>query len=103
MKIFISQVMRDKTEQEIIEERAYAIEQARRVYDGHQLEIIDSYFEGYKPDGKRKALKYLAKSIELLADADAVVFAPGWENGRGCKIEQECAKAYEIPRLYLTY
>jgi hypothetical protein len=103
MKIFISQLMRDKTEQEIIEERAYAIEHARRIYDGQQLEIIASYFEDYDPKctGERKALKYLAKSIELLADADAVVFAPGWESGRGCKIEQFCAMEYGIPRIYL--
>ena len=103
MKIFISQVMQDKTKEEIELDRAYAIEQARRVYADHKLEIIDSYFTDYIPEGKRKALKYLAKSIELLADADAIVFAPGWEFARGCKIEQECAKAYDIPRLYLTY
>ena len=103
MKIFISQVMRNKTEQEILVERAYAIEQARRVYDGHKLEILDTYFPEFEDKGKREPLKYLAKAIEMMADADAVVFAPGWEDGRGCKIEQECAKAYDIPRLYLTY
>ena len=103
MKIFISQLMKDKTPEEILVNRAYAIEHARRIYDGQPLEIIDSYFEDYDPkcEGERRALKYLAKSIELLADADAVVFAPGWESGRGCKIEQLCAIEYGIHRIYL--
>ena len=102
MKVFISQAMNGKTEEEIYYERALAIEQARRYYADQKLEIIDSYFTDYKPEGHNKALKYLAKSIELLADADAVVFAYGWREARGCKIEQECAKAYNIPRLYLA-
>ena len=36
----------------------------------------------------------LASSINKLADADLVVFASGWENARGCKIEFEVAKQY---------
>jgi len=101
MKVFISQLMRDKREDEIIRTRAAAIEYARRVYPDKDLDIIDSYFTDYTPSGERAAMKYLAKSIELLADADVIVFAPGWKDGRGCRIEQLCAQAYDIPRIYL--
>ena len=31
-----------------------------------------------------------------MAEADAVLLLPNWEKGRGCKIEYECAKAYEL-------
>ena len=41
-------------------------------------------------------MKYLAKSLELLADADVAYFARGWEQARGCRIENQCAIEYGI-------
>ena len=29
-----------------------------------------------------------------MSEADAVVFMPGWENARGCRIEHEIALEY---------
>ena len=101
MKIFISQPMRGKTEDEIVLAKANAIEQVRRWRDDEPIEIIESYFEDYKPEGKRAPLKFLAKSLEKMAEADLVVFISGWREARGCRIEYECARAYDIPRLYL--
>ena len=46
------------------------------------------------------SLKYLAKSIELLADADLLLCIGDWKNARGCKIEHECAKQYGIQIQY---
>ena len=45
--------------------------------------------------------EFLAKSIALLATADIVYFDEGWERARGCRIEHECAVAYEIDRIEL--
>ena len=45
-------------------------------------------------------MKYLAKSIELLADADIVYFANGWQEARGCKIEHDCVIAYGTAYIY---
>ena len=42
-------------------------------------------------------LDYLARSIEFLAKADVAIFAPGWKNARGCRIEHQCAEDYGIP------
>lgn len=44
---------------------------------------------------------FLAKSIELLDKADAVVFMPGWQQARGCRIEETCAKEYGKFLMYL--
>lgn len=93
-KVFISQPMKDKTEQEILEERANVFQLAKESFP--DAELIDSYFEDYKPSTGNIALKYLAKSLELLADADVAYFAKGWEEARGCRIENECAIEYEI-------
>lgn len=102
MKIFISQPMNGKSEAEITYERANAIEEVRRLNDEEPIEVIASYFENYKPEGKRKALKFLSKSLEMLADADMIVMVPGWREARGCRIEYECARAYGIPRMHLA-
>ena len=34
---------------------------------------------------------------ELLAGADIAYFAKGWQDARGCKIENTCAIEYGIP------
>lgn len=94
-KLFISQPMNGKTEEEILAVREKAIESAKRNL-GEDVEVIDSYFEDYNPENGCVPLKYLSKSLELLADADVAYFAKGWENARGCKIENACAIAYGI-------
>lgn len=94
MKVFISQPMNGKSEQEILEERADIISRIKEY--NPDAEILDSYFDDYKPSTGNVALKYLSKSIEILADADEAWFGRGWENARGCKIEHDCAIAYGI-------
>ena len=42
---------------------------------------------------------FLGKSLELLAQADVVYFAPGWADARGCRIEHLCAVEYGIDRI----
>lgn len=91
-KIFISQPMKDKTNEEIISEREYIIELCKKEYE--DIEIIDSFFENAPHDAR--PLWFLAKSLELLSTADIAFFADGWKNYRGCKIEHECAKEYGI-------
>lgn len=46
-----------------------------------------------------KPLWFLGKSLELLAQADVVYFAPGWADARGCRIEHLCAVEYGIDRI----
>lgn len=96
MKIFISQPMKDKTEEEIFKERVSIIRTLEDKYD--DFEIIDSYFD---KDCDYSPLECLGKSIILLDRADLAVFPKGYEKARGCNIEHSCAKSYGIPILYL--
>ena len=99
IKVFISQPMRDKTKYEILKEREVAIETIKKKY-GKDVEIIESYAPlfclEYNPDKGCIPLKYLSKSIELLADAHIAYFCKGWDEYRGCRIEYLCAKSYDI-------
>lgn len=93
VRLFISQPMRGKTDEEIIVTREKAIESARKHFN-EPVEVIDSFFQNAPVDSK--PLWYLAKSLELLATADVAYFAKGWEQYRGCRIENTCAIEYGI-------
>ena len=94
-KLFISQPMRGKTDEEILAERADAVQAARDAL-GEEVEVIDSFFG---TSDMSHALEYLGESLKLLSKADIAYFAPGWRDARGCKIEHACADAYGIPHI----
>ena len=90
-KLFISQPMRDKTNEQIEEERDRAIREATKLI-GEPVAIIDSFIKNAPHDAS--PLWYLSKSLELMSQCDVVYFVSGWKNYRGCKIENTCAHEY---------
>lgn len=97
MKAFISQPMNGMSDDEIIivRDSIYRLIQKRH---GENCEIIESWkphMPSYNP------VTALALSIEKLADADVVYFAPDWDEARGCVIEHAIAELYGIPRVEL--
>lgn len=95
-KLFISQPMKGKSDEEILTERKTAVNVAQDML-GEEVEIIDSFFQSAPVDAK--PLWFLGKSLELLSTADIAYFTPGWKEARGCKIEHECAVQYGIERI----
>ncbi len=88
MKVFISMPMNGKTDEQIKKEFAEISEKIKAEYG--QVKILNSIFE-YKEDNP---IKYLAKSIALLAKADIVYFTHDWQQARGCSVERHVAEAY---------
>ena len=95
-KLFISQPMKGKTDEEILAVREKAIKAAEKLI-GEPVEVIDSFFRSAPVDAK--PLWFLGKSLEVLSTADVAYFAPGWNDFRGCKIEHTCAVEYNIDRI----
>lgn len=93
MKVFISQPMRGKSNEEILSERKQMIEKVNEIAT-EKPEVIDSFFENAPAEAN--PLWFLGKSLELLSTADVAVFAKGWEEARGCRIEHECCVQYGI-------
>lgn len=105
VRLFISQPMRGKTDEEIESEREDLIAIAKAVYAGRgEVEVIDSFFKGGLDvsAGAKAPLYYLSKSLELLATADVAIFAKDWREARGCRIEHECADGYGVARIELS-
>lgn len=88
MKIMISQPMNGKTEEQIRNERKSLVKELEK--EGY--EVLDNIFEDFDDDVS--PIYYLAKSIEILDQADIVVFMEGWGKARGCVIEHEIALKY---------
>ncbi|NLJ95642.1 MAG: DUF4406 domain-containing protein [Clostridiales bacterium] len=95
-RLFISQPMNGKSDDEILQERQKAIDTAKEIL-GEDVEAIETFYTDFGPDAK--PLEYLGRSIMDLAKADIVYFAPGWRDARGCKIEHMCAVEYGIDRI----
>ena len=97
MKIFISQPIAGKTDDEIKGNRKTAEGYLKRKYWDHTVEFLDSFFEDYNGN----AVQFLGKSLMVLAEADLVVFLPGWKDNRGCRIEHMVALEYDYQIAYL--
>lgn len=98
MKVFISQPMCDKTDEDITAERQKAIDDLTKNYPEENIEVIDSYFKDAPHEAK--PLYYLGKSFELLSEADLAYFCKDWYKYRGCKLEHKACADYGIPTTY---
>jgi hypothetical protein len=104
IKIMISQPMNGLTDEQILETKNRFLEFAKN----ENMEVVHTYFKDewfakieLKSIGVNQVpIYYLAKSLEKMALCNAVIFAKGWENARGCQIEHEVALQYGLDILY---
>ena len=96
MKLFISQPMQSRTNEEIEAERAEVI--SRFEAEGIKVELVDPFFKN--AHAQAAPLWYLGESIKLLGEADVVYFCKNWQIYNGCIIEHECAVRYGKTVLY---
>lgn len=82
-KLFISQPMNGKTDEEILKEREAGIARAKEIL-GEDVEVIDTFYTDFTPDAK--PLEYLARSIKDLASANIAFFASGLEEKRDVRL-----------------
>ena len=69
-RLFVSQPMRGKTQEEIIEARDKAVKKLSLILD-EEFEVVDSYFTEDEPkDVKSSGVYWLGKSLELLSKCD---------------------------------
>lgn len=105
-KIIVSVPMKGRTEEEI-KASIQKMKKIAEIYEGEELELIDSYIEDNPPKDSKEAIWYLGESLKKLAQAD--VFAGICESydWNSCQIERETAerygiKAYTIPAIYVV-
>lgn len=95
MKVMISQPMNGRNKEEIKKEREEIIQKFKNMH----IDVIDTLFTEEPPENCNSALYYLGKSISVMKDIDAIYMCDNWFNARGCKIENQVAREYEIKIL----
>ena len=109
-RVMISQPMKNKSKEEIIKVR----EDAVNLLEDLNYKVIDTYFENkfhnkYEDNNSEERnvwcvvnipIFFLAKSLEKMAECDAVYFCKGWKEARGCICEHKVAEMYNLEILY---
>lgn len=96
-KLFISVPMKGRTEDEI-KASISKMKQIAEVFEGEELELIDSYIEHKPPANNNKAIWYLGESLKKLSEADVFITIDDMWNWNGCCVENEVASRYGIKR-----
>ena len=104
-KLFVSVPMKGRTEEEI-KASIQKMKKVAEIYEGEELELIDSYVEDNPPKGNNQAIWFLGESLKKLAQADVFMGICEGYDWNGCCIERETAdkygiKAYTIPVKYV--
>lgn len=104
-QLFASVPMKGRTEEEI-KASIQKMKKVAEIYEGEELELIDSYIEDNPPKDSKEAVQYLGESLKKLAQADVFIGVCESYDWNGCCIEMETAgkygiKAYTIPARYV--
>lgn len=101
MKVFISCPMKGLSREEIIQKRDSITKKLEERFGN--ITVIDSYFAEFDlmKSSLNASVYCLGRAIIKLSEADIVVFAEGWENARGCRIEHTIAQDYGMDIILL--
>lgn len=94
-KLFVSVPMKHRTEANI-KASIQKMKQIAEAIEGEELELIDSYIEEQPPECVHTPVWYVAKSIELLAQADVFIGCEDVWLFPGCENENRVASSYGI-------
>lgn len=100
-KLFVSVPMKGRTEEEI-RKTIDKMKNIAEIFEGEELELIESYIEDNPPKDKNQAIWFLGESLKKLAQADVFIgISDSWD-WNGCQIERETAERYGIKRYFIS-
>lgn len=100
--VFISIPMNGRSDSEVEKEIKEITDYIHKTY-GEDVYVMDNlHISKAKMYLKNPRLYYLGHAIETMAKCDTVVFAKGFSDAKGCRIEEAVAIEYGLDRLYLN-
>lgn len=99
-KLFVSVPTKGRTEEEI-KASIQKMKKIAEVYEGEELELIDSYVKDNPPKGNHQSVWYLGKSLEKLSEADIFIGIENDFDWSGCYIERTTAHRYGIKSYHV--
>lgn len=95
-KVFISVPMHGRSDDDVRKDFQKVMDEL-----GSGYELADTLVEEESPPCKNPRLWYLGRSIQLMCDADIIVFIGEWMEAHGCCVEHAAALEYGLPILYM--
>lgn len=102
-KAMISQPMLNAvSEEEILKVKA----RATKALEEMGYDVVNTYFDDEtEEDMKARGvvnipIAFMARSLEKMAECQAIYFCRGWEERGGCRIEHEVAESYGLNIFY---
>lgn len=65
----------------------------KELWQGKGYEVVTPF--DLSPESNKPYSYHMGRDIEGLLECDAVYFAPGWTESKGCNLEYAAAKIYE--------
>lgn len=94
-KLFVSVPMKGRIEEEI-KASIQKMKKIAEIYEGEELELIDSYIEDNPPKDSKEAVWYLGESLKKLAQADVFIGIDEAYDWNSCYTERDTAQRYGI-------
>lgn len=98
MKVFVSQRHKDRTSEELASLSDTVVRKIREASGSEVIEVpmlLPEQFKGMHP------VYYLGMNLQMMCQADLVVFERGWEESRACQVEHEVCDRYGLEYLEL--
>lgn len=91
--VFVSQPHKDRAWDDMERTSAELMEKVREDHpEAEEVKMLKPYqFNGQHP------VYYLAFNLQMMCQADLVVFAPDWWTSKACCIEHDICELYGIP------
>lgn len=94
-KLFVSVPMKGRTEEEI-KASIQKMKKIAEIYEGEELELIESYIQDNPPKDINEDIWYLGESLKKMAQADVFIGIYKPWNWGDCEIEEKVALYYDI-------
>ena len=98
-KIMLSSPMKGRQKEEIDKERNEMANILFDFYGDDKIEIMASIVENHED---KSELECFSESIFFMSQADILAMGWDWEDSRGCNLEYEIAKAYDVPIIHIS-
>lgn len=100
-KVFISIPMNGRSEMEILKEIEEITNYIHHTF-GEDIDVVHSLWTMLPNKGYlNPRIYYLGWALLRMGRCDTVVFAKGWKEAKGCRIEEQVAIEYGLDRLYV--
>lgn len=102
MRVFVSLPVKDMTREQIRAEHDRILSGAPAYFNVPEERILDvPMIEPHQLTGQHPVY-CLGINLQMLCQADVVVFHPDWKGSRACRIEHEICEQYGIPHVDLS-